>query len=284
MTYPLLVHSFPFLKLPTELRLQVYDYLVPYHSAYIPMDSRKFPRYDGSKPERLDILRVCKTIHDEVMKQSFDQRVLLFRACRTSRKLNPEGCFTTETTEEYARRITSINPEVRRRLTRLEIRILPTREERQQALRDSLSLADNISLRHICNSLPNLESILFSYERPDPKVLHQVRILWGMPIYAAKPSYNYAYNHNMKVTLEWIREQLWLPVGGPRMLWDLTYFREPGGDSKQLGKDILEERMMRELIEEHGSLGLVLSATATQEDLQRWSEVKEGIHKATKQG
>lgn len=105
-----------------------------------------------------------------------------------------------------------------------------------------------------------------------------------MPIYTEAPSYNDAYNHNLKVTLEWIHEQLCLSAGGPRILWDLTYFREPGGDSKQLGKDILAERMMRELIEEHGNLELAHSATATREDLQRWSEVREGILGAVERG
>ncbi|KAF9701018.1 hypothetical protein EKO04_001133 [Ascochyta lentis] len=270
------IQSFPFYRLPTELRLHVYDYLIP-HSTYVVMCSRKFPR-DGPLPERLEIMRVSKTIHDEVAKHCFNQKVLLLKACRDARHQATQECFTVQTTEDYAERITSINPKVRHRLTRLEIRVLPTEESRQQSLRNSYQLADKVSLRRICDSLPNLDSILFSYAKPDSKSVSLIHTMWGTKQYQKGGP----VNDNRKVTLEWIREQLWLPVGGPRILWDLTHFRDSVQDAQQLRNEVLAERMMRGLIERNGSLELAQSATAIREDLQRWSEVRDDVLEAVR--
>ncbi|KZM23829.1 uncharacterized protein EKO05_0001042 [Ascochyta rabiei] len=267
---------FPLYRLPTELRLQIYDYLLP-HSVYLPMHSRKFPR-DGTLPERLGIMRVSKTIHDEVAQHCFDQHILLFKACRDARHHATRECFTTETTEDYAERITSISQSVKNKLTRLEIQILPTEESSQQSLRDSHPLADKVSLRRICDALPNLESILFSYAKSDWTRAGVFHTMWGTKHYQKGGP----INDNRKVTLEWIRAQLWLPVGGPRILWDLTYFRDSVQDAKQLRKEIMAERMMRELMERNGRLELAQSATATREDLQRGSEIGNVVLEAVK--
>ena len=273
------VKPFPFLRLPAELRLHVYNYLVP-HSNYIHISSRKYPKGDRSLPERLGIMRVSKTIHDEVAKHCFDQCILLFKACRIPQIGTTRECFTTQTAEDYAQRIMSISPAVKRRLTRLEIQVLPTEESRQQSLRDSFMLADKTSLRQICDSLPNLESILFSYPKPDPKSFALFQAMGARVLRYKEDS---PYNHNRKVTLEWIREQMWLPVGGLHILWDLTYFRDSVKDEKQLRQDILSERMMRELLEENGKLELGQSATANREDLRRWSDIRPVILEAVGQ-
>lgn len=91
------------------------------------------------------------------------------------------------------------------------------------------------------------------------------------------------YNHNQSVTLEWIREQMWLPTGGIRILWDLTYFRDSIQDAKQLRQNILSERMMRELLEENGKLELTQSATANRKDLRRWLDVSPVVLEAVGQ-
>ncbi|KAJ4349049.1 hypothetical protein N0V95_004927 [Ascochyta clinopodiicola] len=263
------VQCFPLYKLPTELRLQIYDYLIP-HSAYLPMYSRKFPR-EGTLPERLGIMRVSKNIHDEVAQHCFDQHVLLLKACKDAQHHATRECFTAETTEDYEERITSMSQSVRNKLTRLEIQILPTEESRS-------TLADTVSLRRICSSLPNLESILFSYAKPDSTSAHKIHTIRGTNQYQKDGP----INKDRKVTLEWIRVQLWLVVGGPRILWDLTYFRDFVPDAKQLRKAMKAERMMRELMERDGSLDLAQSVTATQEDLQRWSEIRDVVLEAVK--
>lgn len=274
------VKSFSFLKLPAELRLQIYDFLIPHHSAYIPMVSQILPLHDDLLPQRLDILRVCKTVHDEVIRQCFNQRVILLRACQISQNGISEktAYFSTQTTADFARRITSINSKLRRKLTQLEIRILPTGDKEVPASAGSFSEADKTSFRQICDSLPNLESILFSYEKADPKYVAQMHSLGGRP--NASEFLKRRYYNSMAVTLDWVWEML--PVEGPRILWDLTYYRESGEDMKYLkSHDVLEgvvyERAMMELLNKNGSLELAQSVTATREDLQRWLEVKDRV-------
>lgn len=273
------VKPFPFLRLPAELRLHVYDYLLP-HSNYIHMSSRKYPKGDKSLPENLGVMRVSKNIHDEVAKHCFDQRILLFKACRIPQIGTTRECFTTQTAEDYAERIMSIGPMVKRRLTRLEIQVLPTEESHHQSLRDSSMLADKIPLRQICKALPNLESILFSYPKPDPKSFALFQAMGARVLHNKEDS---PYNHNRRVTLEWIHEQMWLPKRGLRILWDLTYFRDSVQDARQLRQDILSERMMRELLEENGKLELAQSATANCDDLRRWSDIRAVVLEAVGQ-
>lgn len=119
------VKSLPFLRLPYELRLQVYECLIP-HLAYIPMSSRKYTRTDRSLPENLAIMRTNKQIHDEVDKHCFDRHVLLLKASRVTGLASTQNHFACDTSEDYADRYTSIaRSKIRHRITQLEIQILP---------------------------------------------------------------------------------------------------------------------------------------------------------------
>lgn len=274
------VKSLPFLRLPYELRLQVYECLIP-HLAYIPMSSRKYTRTDRSLPENLAIMRTNKQIHDEVDKHCFDRHVLLLKASRVTGLASTQNHFACDTSEDYADRYTSIaRSKIRHRITQLEIQILPTEESLEDSLRGSWSMADKVSLRQICSVLPNLESILFSYPKPDPRSIALIDELWK----SVKPHMKGSpCNRNRKVTLEWISNQLWLTAGvPPRILWDLTYFRESVENVKKLRRDIFSERIMKELIKQDGGLEQARSVASTKEDSQRWTEVRAAVLEALK--
>lgn len=141
-------------------------------------------------------------------------------------------------------------------------------------------MADKVSLRQICSVLPNLESILFSYPKPDPRSIALIDELWK----SVKPHMKGSpCNRNRKVTLEWISNQLWLTAGvPPRILWDLTYFRESVENVKKLRRDIFSERIMKELIKQDGGLEQARSVASTKEDSQRWTEVRAAVLEALK--
>lgn len=69
-----LVPSFPFLRLPAELRLQCYAHLLPRPTHLSLFDhqnrARKAPRTTFA------ILRTCRQLHDEVSKYFYDKQVL----------------------------------------------------------------------------------------------------------------------------------------------------------------------------------------------------------------
>jgi hypothetical protein len=265
----------------------VYNYLIP-HSKCLSIWSPKFPRGDGTPTRHLEILRVNKTIHDEVTKHCLNQQTLLLRA---GRQVQPQyrktlEFFTRQTTTYYAERISNMSFRIRDKITQLEIQILPTRETwRENGSQYDL---DPVSLRQICDALPNLTSILLSYPQPDTDSYAQ---LPDHPRRAPHRNHN-PYDWNSIFTLEWVhyqlrsdyegpRYQLRSNVGGPRILWDLTYYR-PWAiyDVELLRKTILQEQMMKEMIEETGRLELAQSVTASQEDVRRWMEIQHVVLEA----
>ncbi|KAH6613085.1 hypothetical protein C7974DRAFT_75516 [Boeremia exigua] len=269
---------FPFLQLPSELRLQVYDYLVPY-VPYIPTSSRKFPRRDGSLPENLSIMRTNKQIYEEVDDHCFNRSVLLIKASRVTTSAATQHHFATDTEQDYADRYTSLSySRIGRRITQLEIQILPTEESRKDSLRDSWQMADKASLRQICSSLPNLKTILISYPKVDPDTTSRIEKLWERvnPNLKTSPK-----DHNQKVTLEWIRHQLWLnPCTPPYLLWDLTCFPESVSDLEHLRRAIYSQTMMKESIKLSGRLDQAHSVASSKADLQRWTDMRQAVFQA----
>ncbi|KAF2625708.1 hypothetical protein BU25DRAFT_109547 [Macroventuria anomochaeta] len=271
------VKPFAFMHLPTELRLQVYEYLVP-AQAFVQVYSNEHPRSDFQKrlPERLEILRICTALHDETIKHFFDKPTLLIEACGKARNPRNRALFRTETASEYAGLVASISLKVRTKFTRLEIRIVPdliSTVGEQSHTHDTHEQLDISPLQNICAALPNLETVLISF----PKIDDGVVTAGGMRM---RPLV-WSYYNNQKFALEWVCAQL--PNDGLKIAWDLTHFRHSIEDASYLREEIVSERMMRELIERDGSLELAQSAAATWEDLQRWSEIRYVILEAVKQ-
>lgn len=260
--------------LPTELRLQVYDYLLPVEP-FVRVYSQVHLRFDKRLPVGLEVMRVSKALHEEATKHFFNKSTLLVEACKIPYGRWTQGCFTEPTAGEYAALVMSMSPELRRRLTRLEFQILP--DSSQASLNPSYDQLDKSPLRKVCAALPNLESILFSYPSIRDRELSPYGDARRQELYDERAS-----------TVDWICAQL--PEKGLRFAWDLTNFRYPIEDARQLRGEIMFKResrykttfewKMKKLIERDGSLELAQSVTATREDLQRWSEIREVVTQA----
>lgn len=226
-------------------------------------------------------MRANKQIYEEIDEHCFNRSVLLLKASRVTTSAGTQHHFATETEQDYADRYANLlYSRVGLRITQLEIQILPTEESRQDSLRDSWRMADKTALRQICSVLPNLDTILLSYPKVEPGTTSRIEKLWKHSKSKEKVS---PIDHNRKVTLEWIRHQLWLNARTPPyVLWDLTHYREPSTDRESLTRAVLSEEMMKESIKLSGSLDQARSVTATKADLQRWSDVKEAVTQTLK--
>ncbi|KAH6644413.1 hypothetical protein C7974DRAFT_383492 [Boeremia exigua] len=257
------VKPFPFMNLPAELRLQVYDCLVP-SEAFVRVRTKKSHRVDQRFPMCLSIMRVSRTLCEETTRHFFDKPCLLIEACERPRYHEDNPSFSAHTAMDYAALVTSVSAEVRRKFTRLEIQIvLGVPSVEQELSRDRLR---DTPLRQICSALPNLEVVLISFQRREQC---SELINYDPPPWRERRT----YVNSQSRTLDWIDVQL--PDEGPRVAWDLMYFGGQMDDAARLRSAIMSERMMRGLIEKEGSLELEQSTTATREDLQRWSATKE---------
>ncbi|KAJ4367950.1 hypothetical protein N0V86_009791 [Didymella sp. IMI 355093] len=263
------VKPFAFMQLPTELRLEVLDYLSPAHTLL-----RVFPKdkYDKEQrpPVRLDIMRVCKVLYKETADRFFKSSTLYIEAYPDLRKgIWIHAYFTKTTTIEYAARVMRMSNEARSRITRLEIRIFP--EDAASPINSFRpEQLDTSSLRRICTELPSLKSILISFEKmPKRLCLLDGRARW--------PDETSFYDCQ-RFTLAWIYAQL--PDEGPQIVWDLTHFRHSVDDPTTLRKEVLSQPMMNKLVQRDGALDLAQSANAGPEDLQRWSEIRKTVSEA----
>lgn len=72
-------HGFPFLKLPSELQLQVYSYVLPKHGRLL-LDPQNIyhplPYVKKSCPDALNLLLSCKKIHAEVTQLIFAKNMV----------------------------------------------------------------------------------------------------------------------------------------------------------------------------------------------------------------
>ncbi|KAJ8116303.1 hypothetical protein OPT61_g2238 [Boeremia exigua] len=266
------VKSFPFMRLPAELRLQVYDQvynrLVP-SEAFERVQAKGCFMMDHPLPVHLDIARVSKILHEETTEHLFNKRALLIEACQESRSGQNSECFTEYTAEDYAGLITNMSSRIRYRFTILEIRIVSgMRGEDRKFVREELG---DTPLRQICAALPNLEFIVISFDRADE---------WRQRLNVAQ-KVRFTHLISQTRTLDWIYAQL--PVRGPRVAWDLMHFRPFVDRASILRENIMSMWMMRDQIEREDSFELKQSVTATKEEVQRWSEIESLILKALSQ-
>ncbi|KAF3035667.1 hypothetical protein E8E12_003646 [Didymella heteroderae] len=263
------VKPFAFMRLPTELRFEVYDYLSPAHTLLRVFAKDKHDSEQRS-PVRLDIMRVSRALYKETTDRFFNGSTLYIEAYPDLRGgVWIQSYFTKITTIEYVARVMRMSSGAKSRVTQLEIRIFP--EDAASPINSFRpEHLDTSSLRRICTELPSLESILISFEKV-PKRLH---LLDGRARWPNETSF---YN-GQRFTLAWIHAQL--PDEGPQIFWDLTHFRQSVVDSLILRQEILSQPMMKESVQRDGALGLAQSANATQEDSQRWSEIRDIVSEA----
>jgi hypothetical protein len=150
------VKPFPFLRLPAELALLVYSYLLPreQHIALVeqPMLGYRPPRV------RLDIMRTSQQMHREVAKYFYENRTLFMATGR----LKNSPMLSNEYLSRYYETLAIMNPQTRRFFTRFDIKVVHQTEQTLPPRRYQLvpSVAD--PMQHVFDLLPNLSTVVLS--------------------------------------------------------------------------------------------------------------------------
>lgn len=215
-------------------------------------------------------MRVSKAIYKETVGHFFNGSTLYIEAYPDLRRgIWTQAYFTRRTTLEYVTRVMRMSEAAKSRVAQLELRIFP--EDAASPITSFYAeQLDTSSLRRICTELPNLETILISFEKIPPRLcLFDGRARW--------PDQASFYN-GQRFTLAWIHAQL--PSEGLKIVWDMTHFRHSTNGPALLRKEILSQPLMKELIQRDGALDLARSANATEEDLRRWTEIRGVVSEA----
>ncbi|KAH7075181.1 hypothetical protein FB567DRAFT_185212 [Paraphoma chrysanthemicola] len=113
------VKPFPLLRLPAELRLEVYSHLVP-REAHIAVLAQAQPHRDHKPPRlRLDLLRVNRQLHDEATKYFYENRTLFMVAARDK----GSELLSNEFVSRYYETVAVMSASTRLLFTKLELQI-----------------------------------------------------------------------------------------------------------------------------------------------------------------
>lgn len=267
VAYLPIAKPFPFMHLPAELRLHVYDYLYP-NETFVRLQSKVTSNVAQRLPVRLDITRVSKALHDETTKHFFNKSTILIEACEEPRRQRDAIYFTRHTADEYASLVASMSGEVRRTFTGLEVRIVSGMHDVDQDPGHEKVAAS--PLRQICAACPNLETVVISFQKREE---------WSKTNDRWLPHrFRGIHFNSVTRTLDWVYAQL--PDTGVRIAWDLTHFRGQFESAAQLRQIAMSEWSMAKLIERNGTLDLERSATTTPEDWEKWLKVRELVLEA----
>lgn len=244
------------MDLPAELRLHIYDHLVP-NKSFVQLYRRHPSSYllSGRLPIYLDIMRTSRAIYAETTKHFSGKPTLLMDVARPlahSIKYIPRRLPHRE--QEYAERVSHMSHEVKRHFTRLEFKVTPV-----QTLYYDQKVPNCGLLPQICAALPNLSEVVISFN-------HMRRL-----------SMDARYLDSQRATIEWLRTQL---PEGLRIAWDLTWFGEQDQDAARYKEMIMSAQLMRDLVERDGTLHLAQSADTTQEDRERWAGIRHTVLEA----
>jgi hypothetical protein len=246
-----IVKPFPFTQLPTELRLDVYSLIFPCES-FVRVRVRSAWE-DERLPEDLNIVRVSKAIHQEVMMNCLNKSTMLLEARFHPDTVVYNGVNMQDPLEKQAAHVTSMSANIRRNFTAVEIQVGPRSGYLQVGSeRDRI---DGSPLHRILTALPSVAVVVISFQEPRGTVVPEI------------------------MTLHWLR--VLLPHRELRIAWDLTHYWRKSQNTRPLHKITLDS-MIRDLMDRDGTLNLASSVTATSEDLQRWSETKDSFLEAIK--
>lgn len=233
------VKPFPFTQLPTELRLDVYSLIFPCEP-FVRVRARSAWE-DERLPEDLNIVRVSKAIHQEVMMNCLDKSTMLLEARSYPDTVVYDRFGTKDPLEQQAAHVMNMSANIRRNFTAVEIQI-----GRELGCLQGESESDRVNgppLQRILTALPNVAVVVISFQ-----------------------------GFREVMTLGWLR--VLLPHRELRIAWDLTYYSRRVQDVRPLKYPPLDS-VIRDLMDRDGTLELAPSVTSTSEDLQRWSERKE---------
>ncbi|KAF1937958.1 hypothetical protein EJ02DRAFT_39784 [Clathrospora elynae] len=156
------VPPFAFLRLPAELRLHVYSFLIP-RAPEIPLIR---PDADPKAPRRrprLHVMRVSKQLHGEVRKYMYEGRTLFMAVGRDE----PCKALSDTYSGHHYEAIASMNPETRQLFQRLEVRVCPYPRWTSEAHRCLAAPTVKDLMRHLFNALSSLETLVISFD-PNP--------------------------------------------------------------------------------------------------------------------
>lgn len=148
------VRPFPFLRLPAELRLQVYSYVLPHKD-----EPRSLTPHWGRKVTRprLTLMRVNHQMHHEVRKYFYENNVTL----SLPSNLHMEGTSLVESgLTSVMDTIQSMNPDIFPLLKQLSIHI--SSYSHATALETKPSPPPTI-LKHIFNTFTSLEELVITF-------------------------------------------------------------------------------------------------------------------------
>jgi hypothetical protein len=207
------VQPFPFLRLPTELRLCVYDYLIPnipYVSLtpythllleYRPQQRNRSPCGD------LALLHTCLQIYDESSKHVYLNRTLFLTLAHDP---NARSLSDRHFVYRYEA-LLSLRPSIRTLFTHIEIEVgylhrLLVHDRRYNDIQIPSHPTDDAALRAFFALLPNLESILLSFP---------------ISILILSPKERPYFMAQREETLAWLRRCI---PGHVRLRWDTTMY------------------------------------------------------------
>jgi hypothetical protein len=208
------VQPFPFLRLPTELRLRVYDYLIP-NIAYVSLTPYTHLLL-GNSPSRqrnrspcddLALLHICPQIYDEFTKHVYLNRILFLTLAH-----DPSARSLSDSHFAYRyEALLSLRPSIRTLFTHVEIEVgylhrLLVHERRYHDIQIPSHPTDDAALRAFFALLPNLESILLSFP---------------ISILLLSPKERPYFMAQREETLAWLRRCI---PGHVRLRWDTTMY------------------------------------------------------------
>ncbi|KAF2134870.1 hypothetical protein P153DRAFT_362593 [Dothidotthia symphoricarpi CBS 119687] len=195
------VKPFAFLRLPAELRLQVYSHLLPREAhialLYTPHRNHQLSRLN------LDILRVSHQLYDECVKYFYENRTLWMMAGR-----DQTGTLTDEYVGRAYETLAVMNTQTRLLFKRLEIMVqvwlLPPANIPASRRHYGIPPVSE-PMRQIFALLPNLETVLFSFNPVKNSMFER-----GMPrVYRMRED-----------ILLWVLDSM--PEPAPRIQWDIS--------------------------------------------------------------
>lgn len=235
LAYRVLVTPFPFLRLPAELRLQIYAHHLPRedHIALLHDPFRKWAGKSRHPHVDLAVMRTNQQLHDEIAKYFYGQRTLFMQLARDKNG----QLLSDEFISRYYETLAVMNPSTRGFFTKIELQIglLPDQHFEARRYQHVKSVSD--PMRHMLALLPNLSTFVVTFARRVSRPL----------------SSRIRYAEHMRDTLQWLLTYI---PDDAEILWDFR--SNPHWFSDE---SVKEEMEVQKVIESRGPMKHTTSVT-----------------------